>query len=175
MHPYKSEPLSRKSISSMTMYLRRFLKLENRLYFPIMGLLESLQEISKPFYLSVVPDKDLPKNLEAYTDVLKHVITIKQSVYDGACNGNGRARFTIAHEIGHYMLAQVFGVRFQRNLPKSPMRRCENPEWQADAFAGELLVPADLLRGMSADEIRRECGVSSEAARVQLKLMEGRR
>lgn len=43
-----------------------------------------------------------------------------------------------------------------------------NPEWQADAFGGELLIPHDLIHGMTATEIAIECEVSLAAARCQM-------
>ena len=171
MYLYKSEPCSREYIRSMTRHLRKIFKTEDRLYFPVMGLLESLHELSKSFYIDVVADKDLPINMEANTDVLNHVITMRQSVYDGAFGGNGRDRFTISHEIGHYLLPHVFGVRLQRNLPDARLRKYEDPEWQADVFAGELLMPWHLVQGMDAVEIMEKCGVSWDAANVQVQIM----
>lgn len=42
-----------------------------------------------------------------------------------------------------------------------------DPEWQADAFGGELLVPYHLVKGLSQSEIMEECKVSASAAKLQ--------
>jgi Zn-dependent peptidase ImmA (M78 family) len=134
-----------------------------------MWFLECLHILCPRFSFEVVEDDQLPKNEYAHTDVVNHVIRIKESVYDGAYVGNGRDRMTIAHEIGHYVLMCVRGFGLQRNLSKTPARTYEDPEWQAMCFAAELLVPAHLVRGMGASEIARKCGVSREAAEYQLR------
>ena len=58
-----------------------------------------------------------------------------------------RRRFTIAHEIGHFVLhAQgATGVVFCRvtDAPEAPKQRIER---EANRFAAELLMPEDLVR-----------------------------
>jgi Zn-dependent peptidase ImmA (M78 family) len=44
----------------------------------------------------------------------------------------------------------------------------EDPEWQADCLAGELLMPYDLIKGMSDEEVALQCGVTMAAAKYQL-------
>ena len=45
----------------------------------------------------------------------------------------------------------------------------EDPEWQANTFASELLMPPYLIAGMTKRDVMRECGVSEKAAMVALK------
>ncbi len=45
----------------------------------------------------------------------------------------------------------------------------EDPEWQADAFRGELLASSYLIRKMNSFEVMEKCGVCFDAAKVQLK------
>ena len=89
------------------MEIRRKLGLETALYFPVVQFLELMSEIFPRFHFEVVEDDELPQGVHADTDVENHIIRIKRFVYDGACNGNGRDRMTIAHEIGHYLLLCV--------------------------------------------------------------------
>ena len=49
------------------------------------------------------------------------------------------------------------------------MKPYEDPEWQADAFGGELLASSYLIEGMNSREVEKMCGVSAAAAKVQLK------
>lgn len=69
----------------------------------------------------------------------------------------GRYRFTIAHEIGHWelhrdLLTDVRQLGFPGDLAASPSLVCRRSEakkpieWQADRFAADLLMPAGVLR-----------------------------
>ncbi|MDR2733518.1 MAG: ImmA/IrrE family metallo-endopeptidase [Spirochaetota bacterium] len=160
------------------MKVRRELNVENNLYFPIVELLELMPEFFPKFHFKIVEDDELPPDVHAYTDVQNNVICIKRSVYEGACNGNGRDRMTIAHEIGHYLLICVIGFKFQRNFSDSTIQKYQDPEWQAKCFAGELLIPAHLVQKMTPREIAVLCGVSLPAAETQwskLRANKGRR
>lgn len=48
-----------------------------------------------------------------------------------------------------------------------------DPEWQANAFAGELLAPHRFLKGKSVDEIANSYGISISAAQVQKNRRKG--
>jgi Zn-dependent peptidase ImmA (M78 family) len=149
------------------MEIRIKLGLENVRYFPVVQLLELMSVLFPKFHFEVVEDDDLPRDVHADTDVENHIIRIKRSVYDGACNGNGRDRMTIAHEIGHYLLLCVWGFRFQRNFANNAIPLYQDPEWQAKCFAGELLIAAHLVKDMNPCEIMDICGVSMSAAETQ--------
>ena len=98
------------------------------------------------------------------------MIYIREDVYIGALNGNGRDRFTIMHEIGHCYLHKKQNIKnvnnvFARGKVKIPAYR--DPEWQADVFSGEVLMDSDIIKDMSIKEIKDKCGVSFAAARIQ--------
>ena len=68
----------------------------------------------------------------------------------------GRYRFTVAHELGHwelhrhYFLADAAQISLFDEKPKPPIVcrtsfRKDPMEWQADNFAGYLLMPGDLV------------------------------
>lgn len=171
MDSYKVEPKSRAEIRAYAHEFRKYLKLDKHLYFPIVELLDIMSDIFYGFSYEIVDDNELPLNVHADTDITKGHIRIKESVYDGACNGEGRDRMTIAHEIGHYFLIYYCGFRLERNFDGKELRSFEDLEWQAKCFAGELLIPAHLVGDLTPEEISEKCGVSFDAAKVQHKSM----
>jgi len=166
MQTYVAQPCSRNNLRHLAMKIRRMIKAENILYFPVVKLLE-LMPVLFGCCFRIVEDWELPSDVHAETDVLNHLIHIKQSVYDGACNGNGRDRMTIAHEIGHYLLICVLGFKLQRSFEGSAIQKWRDPEWQAKCFAGELLIAEHLVKGMTPNQIAKACGVSVHAAETQ--------
>ena len=45
----------------------------------------------------------------------------------------------------------------------------EDPEWQANCFAGELLVPKRLVKNLSVEEVVEQCKVTKAMASIQLR------
>jgi Zn-dependent peptidase ImmA (M78 family) len=69
-----------------------------------------------------------------------------------------RQRFSVAHELGHHFLGTRHGDG-------------KTAEQEADAFAGELLVPGPMLREVMATttdtaELRRKFAVSGQVLRI---------
>ena len=98
-----------------------------------------------------------------------NTIKIREDVYEKATQGNGRARFTILHEVGHLLMHYNDRVALCRKSDNAPLKAYEDPEWQADAFAGELLIAEHLVKDMSVSEIEIHCGASHAAAECQYK------
>ncbi len=169
MGGYIVEAKSRGELRDLANMLRNHLGLENTLWMPIVEILEILPEIFDDFSYEIVPDNELPENIHAETDVRTGHIRIKESIYERACDGEGRDRMTIAHEIGHYFTLCFCGFKLQRNFGQDNVPRFKDPEWQAKCFAGEFMVAKHLTHGMSPDEIAKSCGVSFEAADVQYR------
>lgn len=108
-------------------------------------------------YALTYPDKDL--------------ILISEETYDAAVDGNGRARFTIAHEIGHFFLH-----RGQMSFARSSQGRheiYEDAEWQADAFASYFLIDDSYLPKRpflnTPAYISETFGTSYQAAEIYVK------
>lgn len=169
MSNYMVEAKSRADLRKLARILRDHLHLSDVLYFPIVELLDVLTELFGDFNYEVVEDSAMPKKVHADTDIRTGHIRIKESVYEGACKGEGRDRMTIAHEIGHYFTLCFCGFRLERNFSGGKIPVFRDPEWQAKCFAGELMVPAHLVKGMNEYEIANQCGVSYDAACVQYK------
>ncbi|WP_419020051.1 ImmA/IrrE family metallo-endopeptidase [Intestinimonas butyriciproducens] len=168
---YSCPPLSRKQIREYARCIRRALKIEGLLWFPVEQFLETLHLLTndEDLYFQIIPDDEWnqPPNRHAYFDLNDDCIYIKESIYVGACNGNGRDRMTIVHECAHVLLIRHSHLTLARSFDDDIPIYCD-PEWQAKCLAGELMVPADRVQGISASDVSARCGVSKEAARYQL-------
>ena len=95
------------------------------------------------------------------------VVMIREDVAEAAYQEEGRARFTIIHEIGHLVLHQ--GVPFARTQA-SNHKIYEDSEWQADTFAAEFLMPVEaVVLCRSVEEVMQTFGVSRAAAESRLR------
>lgn len=165
---YRVKPLSRAKIHNTVRQLKMAIGMENRLFFPVVQVLENILPILLPdFELEIAPVNDMP-NKEGETYPSKHKIIIREDIYDKACNNDGRSRYTIAHEIGHLILHENSSVALCRLENITQIKAYENPEWQANEFASELLAPLNLIENLSVKEIQEKCGVSFSEAKIQL-------
>lgn len=168
---YSCSPMSRKYLRSLANRIRSHLKQQNTIYFPVKEFLERLHQIvdDEDFYVDVRPVSSwkFRKSVHAYYDVSENCICIREDVYDGACDGNGRDRMTVMHECCHVILIKWLHVKLTRCF--GAVKPYEDPEWQAKCLAGELMVPSSLVQGMRAEEVADRCGVSISAARYQLR------
>ena len=162
-----AKAVSRKQIRAFTKYIRKLCNMEDVIYFPVIKFLELiLPKVIDDFTLEIVEYANMPEK-EGETFPSCNIIRIREDVYEKAVKGDGRARFTILHEIGHLLLHDNENVALCRTSPSSKIKAYENPEWQADAFAGELLMAEHLIKDMSVVEICQECRASYAAAQCQ--------
>ncbi len=167
MSEYIVEAKTRKQLRQLAGDLRRYLGIENALWVPIVELLDVLSEVLDDFSYEIVSDDILPKDIHAETDIRTGHITIRESVYERACDGEGRDRMTIAHEIGHFVTLCLCGFKLQRNFSRKVVKPFNDPEWHAKCFAGEFMIAYDLTEGMTPMQIAEVCGVSYDAAEYQ--------
>lgn len=154
-------PLSKAAIREIVKRFRKMFGLEDVLYFPVVQFIEwCLPELDMNY--EIVPVNEL-ENAYGITHTGKGVMKIREDVYHGAISGNHRDRFTLCHELGHFLLHTPDRVSFARGEVPAYM----DPEWQANTFAAELMAPYNLIRCMSVDEIVSECGMSYTAAQIQ--------
>ncbi len=166
---YSVEPRSRADLRRLASEIRKALRLDKQLYFPIVELLDVLEETLDGFSYLIIPDDELPPNKHADTNVYTGEIRIKESVYNGARRGNGRDRMTIAHEFSHFMTLCFLGMKLSRTIGGERIKSYEDPEWQAKCLAGELLIPYTLTIGMTTGKIVEKCGVSYSAAEYRMR------
>lgn len=167
---YQAERLSIDYIRYIANTVRLRLKLGTNQCVNILRILDvlSIMWLDKGFNYQIVEDDDtrfLSPDEEAKTDILSGTIYIKRHVYDQAYyNSGGRAIFTIAHEIGHFVLHKMMNkIIFARNEANANVWKGD-PEWQADAFASEFLMPYEGCINLTDYEIMRKYGVSKSAA-----------
>ena len=167
---YIAEPLNRKQLRQLAYDIRKILGYEDVLRFPIIWFLENVMPVMFGATYHIADYAEMEATKHGETDVVNRCISIREDVYYGAVEGSGRDRMTVAHESGHYILFVACGVKFARTFDKSKeVPTFQDPEWQAKAFAGELLCPAHLIKNMSAEQIVDKCGVSLDAAVYQLR------
>jgi hypothetical protein len=123
----------------------------------------------------------------------RHVIEVlaSEETYGWLEQRHPRGGYFVAHELGHCLLHTDQLMRLAK-MPtaeqaafhrlKTEHKPYEDTEWQANAFASALLMPAVGLvalekehRTISAFEIAERFGVSNEAAGYRLELFAARR
>lgn len=89
-------------------------------------------------------------------------------IYLSPLSGERRSRFTIAHELGHYMLHSQFG-----QIPITVRREGSGPvEWEANWFAAGFLMPEEEFRakvkaGYGDAMLAEHFGVSMAAVQIR--------
>ena len=84
-------------------------------------------------------------------------------------NSKTRQRFSVAHELGHHLLGHPNEESYYSD--RAQIRLYDS---EADEFAGELLVPRDLLKKEceecnDLEELRKRFRVSKETLFIQIK------
>jgi Zn-dependent peptidase ImmA (M78 family) len=171
---FKVEPTSRKKLRKLA---ESFWDVTNPAIemYPIVEVVDvALSKHLGDRYTFAVVDKDLMEDSHGLTDPDRQIMLIRADVYDGACRGNGRDRFTLAHELGHLWL-HGGGRYLQRAAPDAgppTHRKFEDSEWQANQFAAELLMPIKLVvKCSSAEDLAKRAGVSVQAAEIRFKAL----
>ena len=164
---YESMPTSRLELISIAKDCKTVWKIKD-LYFPIIKIYDDLMDAKKLFY-QVVEDNDpifKDENELAYYSYDENLVYIKESVWIEAEQDIGRSRFTLTHELCHYLLIRVFEFGY-KEVEKEP-KKYKDPDWQADFLAGALLMDFEKTEGMTVAQLIDLCKVSEEAAIVHI-------
>lgn len=159
-------PRSKAKLIDLAEVVRAAFVPRDQVKFPIMDVLD--RQLAKTFtdYDLIVLDEEVMGVFEGLVFAGDNHLRLRNDVYEAACSGDGRARFTACHELAHYLLHRH--VAMPRIRGDEPVY--QDAEWQADVFAAALLMPErHALRFNSANEAAAECGMSLTAARYQLK------
>ncbi|WP_277287666.1 ImmA/IrrE family metallo-endopeptidase [Veillonella montpellierensis] len=160
----KVSPRSLRDIRRIARNVREILGYETDGRIDIVRLLEHrLGRIGLEYEIKLASEMG-SKHGETYLDQDK--ILIREDVYNNACKGSGRDRLTIAHEIGHFILHRASDISLARDTDEE-VKPFEDPEWQANAFAGELLAPYEFVKGKNVFDVSKIYGVSEKAASIQ--------
>ena len=157
---------SRTSLREASERVRSAFVPNSQIEFPVMDVVEfRLGSFFPDFYLDVC-DRDVMGEDEGRVVSGDNCIMLRRDVYEGAWKGWGRDRFTVSHELGHFLM--------HRDVAMARMREDHQPiyrdaEWQADEFAGSLLMSARHIHSFATvEDAAEQCGMSPEAARVML-------
>ena len=162
----RATPMSRSDIRRIADKLRSMLGLETKPYFPIVQVIEGALDLLVPGFVYDIRTKAEMGADHGLTDHIRKMILIREDVYRRACDGQGRDRGTLAHELGHAIMHAP--TRLARRHSTAPLKPYRDPEWQAMAFQGELLVYHRLARRCSGPaEAAKVFGVSEDSAEVQ--------
>ena len=168
MDKFIGQPLSRKDIRKAAKMMRLMCNMEQgRL--DIIRLIEySLPRLDHKFQWEIRTIEEMTPGVYAFFDPITDTLVIREDVYERAYAGNGRDRFTLAHEVGHYLFHsdQAMLQRVESGM-ETPIYR--SPEWQANTFASKILMPYDEIVGKTPEQIMKEYGVSFSAAEIAAK------
>lgn len=152
------EPRTSEDIAQIANGLRQSSARSNNIWFPIVHFVEEL--VGDGF--QVLSPEEMGLN-EGLTFPDQGIVQIREDIYLAACNDDGHARDTLAHELGHFILHK--GLKLARTGSRNTVpRKIEDSEWQADEFAGLLLAPTHIISGRTAADISRCCGLSMRVA-----------
>ncbi len=160
-------PVSWAHLHNLTTQLRKSFGLENERKFPIIELIEDVLCGQMEMLDFQVWSKDEMKSAEGYTCPNGTFLALREDVYLAALNGDGRARFTAAHELGHFVLHS--NRPLARIDDRSSVKPYMRAEPQADRFAAELLMARDHM--LTTDDIGtviERHGVSAQAAKIRI-------
>lgn len=161
-------PHSRCEIENFAYYVRCQLKLANCLYIPIVKIIEHIiPQLDDTFQMETVSCNEMPSEYASYCPE-SNILSIREDVYIAACNDDARHRFTIAHELGHYFIHDDL-TKFSRCPMGATIPAYQDPEWQANVFASAFLMPKNLIRGMTPEQVSRACKTSLQSAMIALK------
>lgn len=182
---YRVEPLRDDEVRANAKRLREFLGWADIDRVDVL-MLETITEIwtvkgVKPFRLEVVPDAALEHDSGLTTyDGSRLVVQIPRRVRHDAFMGDGYARYTFGHELGHatqHLDTLSNGVALPRrrigNVTPDWIPKFRSAEHQAMVFGAAFLINDKIARDLrSADDISIQFGISRQAARIYFEQMQ---
>jgi len=168
---YDVPSISWAEIDDLTENLRRQYNQLNTPYFRILEILELVMSNDQKMFQIEVVSKDDMRTEYATTHQDGRHLRIREDVYIRASRGEGRARFTLAHELGHLIMhccgIEVFALASGEYVPAY-----RHSEKQADYFAASLLMPKKYFSASDTPElVQNRHGVSLDAARIRLRYL----
>ncbi len=174
---YQTKPISRNDLRRLSRYFRKLFHVSESGPFPVIEVLDHICDIFPGSNYIVVEDKQLPPKVMArcsFNDTGGMTIEIKETVYNGAYQGNGAFLGFICHEICHLFLFTIgYTPIVNRSFEEGELPAYCSVEWQAKALCGEVMIPFEESRGMTKTEIVETYHVSKAFASYRCK--QGRR
>jgi hypothetical protein len=176
---YLVDPLSDPQVREYAKTLRKFLGWADaeRVDALEMGTKQEIWTVrgKKPFRLEIVSDAEMPNDSGLTTyDGVTIVVKIPRRIRHKAFLGDGYARFTIAHELGHaalhldkLMQGAALPRRHAGNVVYEWIPKSKSAERQAMIFGAAFLINDNTARGLaSSEEISVQAGISQQAASI---------
>lgn len=157
----KTNPLSVLRIKKVADEIRKSYSIPLDTFFPIYDYINELCD-NNVLNIQILEDDDeaFSDGKIAFYNAQENFIYIKDSVDAELNENNYRSNFTLAHELFHYMQVQVLNFKFEEVEKTEAFM---DPEWQANEFAAQLLIPEEYVN-LSPEEIVERFHVSIEAA-----------
>jgi Zn-dependent peptidase ImmA (M78 family) len=150
--------------------LRHKLGLAEEPRVPVIEIIERVLDHRLGLVRFEVGSKQEMGRAEGYTCPNGDFIMLREDVYAGVCAGEGRPRFTAAHELGHWAMHTNIPLARARKGDGTPSFRLAEP--QANQFAAEFLMPECFIDALDdEDDLIQRFGVSWEAARNRLRYL----
>ncbi len=163
-------PLAWDAIETLTVRIRAQFDLSNNPHFPIIELIEQVLDQKLGWVNFEVGSVEEMGRAEGYTCPKGEFIQLREDVYVDACRNQGRARFTAAHELGHFAMHTNIPLARATRGDGTPAFRLAEP--QANQFAAELLMPVAFIRRYdTASTLVGRFGVSHVAACNRLEYL----
>ncbi len=161
---YKATPKSRSSIQETALNIRSRCNTSLDEPFQITKFIEFCLDFFD--YTYDICESNEMNGTYAHIIPEKKVLKIDNDVYIAAYNNVPRHLFTLAHELGHI----IFHSSIEGNLARSNGKIAvyEDPEWQANTFAAELLAPSSAVKNLTVEEISKKYHCSNAVAKIQL-------
>lgn len=157
-------PMSNATIENLAEKVRNVFCHLGRYDFPIIDVIEKRLRGLEPRFTYDVRDSYEIDGDEGRVIPGQHLLILRTDVYEGACRGEARPRFTACHELGHYIMHHELTLS-RATTDEDPIYR--DAEWQADTFAGMLMLCRRHAAELTGpEEAAPKCGMSSHAARV---------
>lgn len=165
---YEVRPLSWDKIGEVAESIRVQLGLSSHPSFPIVTVVEEILSLRFELFDFEIGTHNEMDGAEGLTCPNGNFIMIREDVYEKACEGDARARFTLAHELGHWALHSNSNMPLARKVSSAVVPAYRRAEPQANQFAAELLMPRRLVQSyMDANSIMTVFGVSKKAANAR--------
>ncbi len=167
---FKVPPKSWADVRAHTDELRSAFGLEDVALFPVIELLEKIMDNRHELVSLEIWPVGSMNGAEGETCPSGDFIRLREDVYNAAWAGEARARFTVAHEIGHWHMHT--NVTLARAQPGERVPGFRASEPQANQYAAELLMPTKFFKpNDTALMVMMRHGVSAQAAEIRLRYL----
>lgn len=89
-----------------------------------------IEGITEDVHIEIVPRNEMPNDYAQATPK-QQKIRLREDVYESLCRGDARARFTLAHELGHLFLNHRVDQTFARSHQEHSHETFRDSEWQS--------------------------------------------